>query len=78
MTFTLGTILVGALLLLIQALAALPWLALLFLNRAQLTELRRKPFAQPVLVTVTVQVKTYGLPVMSQVVLPVMAGQTLV
>jgi hypothetical protein len=50
MTFSLGTILVGALLLLIQVLAALPWLALLFLNRAQLTELRRRPFARPVLV----------------------------
>lgn len=54
MTFSLGTILVGALLLLIQVLAALPWLALLFLNRAQLTELRRRPFAQPVLVRVAV------------------------
>jgi hypothetical protein len=54
MTFSLGTILVGALLLLIQVLAALPWLGLLFLNRAQLTELRRRPFAQPVLVRAAV------------------------
>jgi ABC-2 family transporter protein len=54
MTFSLGTILVGALLLLIQVLAALPWLALLFLNRAQVAEIRRRPFAQPVLVRAAV------------------------
>jgi hypothetical protein len=54
MTFSLGIILVGALLLLIQVLAALPWLGLLFLSRAQLAELRRRPFAQPVLVRAAV------------------------
>ncbi len=50
MTFSLGTILVGALLVLIQVLAALPWLALLFLNRAELTSILRQPFAGRVLI----------------------------
>jgi ABC-type transport system involved in multi-copper enzyme maturation permease subunit len=54
MTFSLGTILVGALLLLIQVLAALPWLALVFLNRAELAAILRRPFSQPVLLRAAV------------------------
>jgi hypothetical protein len=54
MTFSLGTILVGALLLLIQVLAALPWLSLLFLSPAERTALRRQPYGQAILVRAAV------------------------
>jgi hypothetical protein len=49
MTFSLGTILVGSLLLLLQVVVALPWLALLFLSPAERAAALRKPFAQPLL-----------------------------
>jgi ABC-type transport system involved in multi-copper enzyme maturation permease subunit len=47
--FSTTTILVGAVLVLIQLLAALPWLALAFVSRRDLAALARKPFAPWVL-----------------------------
>src|SRR5262249_3736030 len=41
--FSTGSILIGALLVLVQLVAALPWLAVIFFTRADLVALRKKP-----------------------------------
>ena len=41
MTFSLSTIVVGTLLVLVQVLAALPWLAIVFLNPDELIAVRK-------------------------------------
>src|SRR5438876_11596840 len=49
MSFSTGSILIGALLLGVQLLAAVPWLAIAFLTREERLELRRRPLAPWVL-----------------------------
>src|SRR5262249_12638371 len=65
--YPMGMMVVGGVLLLIQAVAALPWLALAFMTRDQRKELYRNPLARPVLQRV-------GTGVVVLVIAPVVFG----
>jgi hypothetical protein len=67
MTFSLGMFVVGAVLLLIQVVAALPWLALAFGKGDEWKAVLRNPFSQTVLIPL-------GMVLASVVVLPVLFG----
>src|SRR4051812_11966241 len=67
MTFSLGTILVGVVLLLIQLAAALPWLAVLSLQPGEWKALLRPPYKGPFL-------SRLGLGALAVLLAPVLFG----